>query len=155
MSEEKKEAMQEKAPKQIKFDFGGKEYVLEYNRKSVKRLEDMGFVAEEVTTKPHTMVELLFRGAFMMHHNWVTKEQIEEIYESLTDRVTLITTLLKMYNAVGEYLFDTDDEGETKKANWTTMQVSCPLTEMGQSNLPQNPTPSYSTASSRTIFQQA
>ena len=41
-----------------------KEYVMEYNRQSVKMMEGQGFVLDEITSKPMTMIPLLFQGAF-------------------------------------------------------------------------------------------
>lgn len=112
---------EEKIPEKILIEYKDKEYTLAYSRKTVKAIEGMGYVGEELTRKPQTMVELLFWGAFFRYHHWMTKDMAMEIYETLTDRVNLISTLIKMYNATGDYLFDTDSEDTEKKANWTAM----------------------------------
>ena len=38
--------------KQITFEFDGKEYVLEFTRKSIETMEKQGFIANEIAEKP-------------------------------------------------------------------------------------------------------
>lgn len=57
----------------------GREYTLEYSRKSVVRVENAGLDVNQVDTKSMTMIPLLFWGAFLMHHPQMTKEQTDRI----------------------------------------------------------------------------
>ena len=54
--------------KSITFEYEEKKYTLEFNRKSVERLERSGFVLDEISSKPLVMIPMLFHGAFYMHH---------------------------------------------------------------------------------------
>ena len=56
--------------KKIKLNYKDKDYILEYNRKTVSDLENMGFVASEIASKPATMLPLAFRGAFLKNHTY-------------------------------------------------------------------------------------
>ena len=51
--------------KQITFEYEGKDYTLEYTRNSVRTMERRGFVSDDITTKPMTVVPDLFAGAFL------------------------------------------------------------------------------------------
>jgi len=66
--------------KQIIFEFEGKEYVLEFTRKSIETMERQGFVASDIVDKPMTTLPALFAGAFLAHHRYVKKELVDEIY---------------------------------------------------------------------------
>ena len=89
-----------------------KTYTLEYTRKTVERMERMGFVAEDVTKKPMSMLPTLFAGAFMAHHNQVKRETIDKIYDRLGHRDQLIGKLVEMYNEPIIALLDENtDEG--------------------------------------------
>lgn len=57
----------------------GKEYTLEYNRKTVVKAEQAGLDVNAIETKSMTMIPLLFWGAFLMHHPHMTKEQTDKI----------------------------------------------------------------------------
>ena len=57
--------------KKIKLNYKDKEYILEYNRKTVSELENMGFIASEFANKPATMLPLAFRGAFLKNHKFL------------------------------------------------------------------------------------
>ena len=67
--------------KQLKFSYKGTDYTLEYTRRTVEQMEREGFVAEEIRTKPMTMLPTLFAGAFKAHHKFVKAEVIDEIID--------------------------------------------------------------------------
>ena len=84
----------------INLTYEKKEYVLEYNRQSVKTMESQGFVLEELTTKPMTMIPLLFAGAFIKNHSGkdgVKRKVIDEIFEEIGDKTALMEALMEMY----------------------------------------------------------
>ena len=61
-----------------------REYTLEYSRKTVSRVEQMGLDINQIESKSMTMIPLLFWGAFLMHHPHMTKEQTDKIlFDSL------------------------------------------------------------------------
>ena len=57
----------------------GKEYTLEYSRKSVVKAEQAGLDVNQLESKSMTMIPLLFWGAFLMHHPHMTREQTDKI----------------------------------------------------------------------------
>ena len=57
----------------------GREYTLEYSRKSVVKVESVGLDVNQLESKSMTMIPLLFWGAFLMHHPHMTKEQTDKI----------------------------------------------------------------------------
>ena len=52
----------------IKLTHNGQEYILEYDRMSVKLLESSGFILDEFLEKPMSNIELAFAGAFIKNH---------------------------------------------------------------------------------------
>ena len=57
----------------------GREYTLEYSRKTVEKTEKAGLDVNEIESKSMTMIPLLFWGAFLMHHPYMTREQTDKI----------------------------------------------------------------------------
>lgn len=57
----------------------GHEYTLEFNRSSVKKTEAAGFDINQISTKPMTMVPLLFWGAFQWHHKNIKQDVTDKI----------------------------------------------------------------------------
>lgn len=56
-----------------------REYVLEFNRKSVQKTEDAGFDMNKVESSPMKMLPLLFWGAFLMHQPYMTRQETDRI----------------------------------------------------------------------------
>lgn len=100
--------------KQITFEFEGKDYTLEFTRKSIEQMERQGFVASDIETKPVTTLPALFAGAFLAHHRFVKRDVIDRIFEKLTNKQELIQKLAEMYN---EPLLTLVDEPEDDKGN--------------------------------------
>ncbi len=97
----------------INLTYDKKEYVLEYNRQSVKTMEGQGFVLEELTAKPMTMIPLLFAGAFIKNHSGkdgVKRKMVDEIFEEISDKTALMEALMEMYAETLGTL--TEDNGE-------------------------------------------
>ena len=108
--------------KQIVFPYDGKEYTLMYTRNSVRTMERQGFVADDITVKPMTVLPALFAGAFIAKHPGVKQSKIDEIYDHMNDKRALISALTEMYNDTIETLLDTrDNEGNIDwTPNWTS-----------------------------------
>lgn len=105
--------------KTIKFSFEGKEYVLEFTRKSIETMERQGLVLSDISDKPMSVLPALFRGAFLANHKFVKPEVIDKIFAKMTNREKLFTTLVDMYNEPIVSLMDepADDEGNI---SWAT-----------------------------------
>jgi len=102
----------------ISFEFEGKEYILEYTRRSVETMERQGFVAADIASKPMTTIPALFAGAFIAHHRSTRRDVIDRIFGKLGNKDKLIETLAGMYNETLETLMnDDEDEGNV---SWET-----------------------------------
>ena len=107
--------------KQLRFEYNGTEYTLEYTRRSVEQMEREGFVADDIKTKPMTMLPAMFAGAFKAHHRFVKPDVINEIYSMMTNKEALIGKLAEMYNDTLSSLFDEPAESSgnlTWTASW-------------------------------------
>ncbi len=104
--------------KQLNFKYNGTEYTLEFTRRSVEQMERDGFVADDIKTKPMTMLPTLFAGAFKAHHRLVKREVIDAIYEKMTDKAGLIAALAAMYNEPLLALLDEPAES-SENLTWT------------------------------------
>ena len=57
----------------------GREYTLEFNRKSVSKTEQAGLDINKLDTATMTMIPIMFWGAFQWHHPHMTREQTDKI----------------------------------------------------------------------------
>ena len=104
--------------KQLKFTFEGKEYVLEFTRRTVTEMEKKGFIAAEVEQKPMSTLPALFEGAFLAHHRFVKKDVIDNIFAHMTNKGDLIGKLAEMYNEPIMALVEEPEESEGN-VSWT------------------------------------
>ena len=104
--------------KQLRFTYQNKEYILEYNRKSVEIMEKKGFVASDIETKPVTVLPALFAGAFLANHRYEKQDVIDAIYSKMTNKSELIGKLAEMYNEPIVALVDEPEESEGN-VSWT------------------------------------
>ena len=95
------------------------EYILEYNRQSVKTMESQGFVLEELTAKPMTMIPLLFNGAFIKNHRGIKRNLMDEIFEEIGDKTALMEALMEMYADTLSTLTEGSGEGN---ATWAMVK---------------------------------
>ena len=100
----------------IVLNYEKKEYVLEYNRQSVKQMEGQGFILEELATKPMTMIPMLFSGAFIKNCRGTKRAVIDEIYDGIGDKTALMEALMEMYAETLSTLTDGNGEGNV---TWT------------------------------------
>lgn len=104
--------------KQLRFTYDGKDYTLEFTRRTVAEMEKKGFIASDITEKPMTTLPALFAGAFLAHHRFVKEDIINDIYSKLTKKEDLIGKLAEMYN---EPILALVEEPEKAEGNldWT------------------------------------
>ena len=104
--------------KQLRFTYQGKEYCLEYTRKSVETMEKNGFVASDIQDKPMTTLPALFAGAFIANHRFIKQDVVNAIFAKMTNKGELIGKLAEMYNEPIMTLIDEPDEAEGN-LDWT------------------------------------
>ena len=104
--------------KQLNFTYDGKEYTLEFTRRTVAEMERKGFIASDITDKPMTTLPALFAGAFLPHHRFVKEDAINNIYTKLTKKEDLIGKLAEMYNEPIMALVEEPEE-DKGNVNWT------------------------------------
>lgn len=95
----------------ISFSYGGNDYCLEYTKRTVKQMEDRGFVPAKIIEAPMTYLPELFAGAFLANHRFVKKELIDEIFSAMGDKRQLVNALIEMYNEPINALTEDADEG--------------------------------------------
>ena len=103
--------------KQINFTYEGKDYTLEFTRRTIKQMEDEGFVARNIDDRPMTLLPALFAGAFKAHHRFVKPEVIDEIYANMPNKDKLIEKLAEMYNEPIISLMQ-EPEDTAKNVDW-------------------------------------
>ena len=103
--------------KQIIFSYEGKDYTLEFTRRTIKQMEDEGFVARNIDDKPMTLLPALFAGAFKAHHRFVKQDVIDEIYAHMPNKDKLIEKLADMYNEPIMSLMEAPDDA-AKNVDW-------------------------------------
>lgn len=104
--------------KQLHFTYDGKDYTLEFTRRTVAEMEKKGFIASDIAEKPMTTLPALFAGAFLAHHRFVKSDIIDNIYSKLTKKEDLIGKLAEMYNEPILTLVEEPEEAEGN-LDWT------------------------------------
>lgn len=108
----------------IKFNYNGVDYVLEYDRASVKLLENSGFELEKFLEKPLTNIELAFAGAFIKNHRSTKQTTIDDIYKHMTNKTKLVQSLSKMIQETYDALLEDPDDGDEGNVNWEAIDLS-------------------------------
>lgn len=103
----------------IVLNFENQDYELEFNRQSVKMMESQGFVLDEITSKPMTMIPLLFSGAFIKNCKGVKRNTIDKIFDGIADKTGLMQALMEMYAETLSTLTDGVGEGNV---SWTLVK---------------------------------
>ena len=104
----------------ISINYNEKDYTLEYNRQSVRMMESQGFVLEQISEKPVTMIPMLFSGAFAKNHRGIKRALIDEIYDECPDNTGLLDALMEMYAETLSTL--TDEKKDGGNAVWAVMK---------------------------------
>jgi hypothetical protein len=109
----------------ITITYQNKDYTLEFSRQAVRQMEANGFVLDQISDKPMTMVPMLVYGAFAKHHRGIKRDLVDEIYEHIADKIGsdgetgFIHALLEMYaETVNTLTGDSEPEDEGNVAVW-------------------------------------
>lgn len=105
--------------KTINFTYEGKDYTLEFTRRTIRQMEDEGFVARNIDDRPMTLLPALFAGAFKAHHRFVKQETIDAIYANMPNKDKLIEKLAEMYNEPIMSLME-EPADTAKNVDWMT-----------------------------------
>lgn len=103
--------------KTLTIRYDGETYTLEYTRETVEMMERQGFRAKDISEQPMNSLPKLFAGAFLAHHRRLKQARIDEMFDSLADKMGLIEKLGEMYAEPIEALFD-DPADSGKNASW-------------------------------------
>ena len=104
--------------KQLTFEYNGKDYVLEFTRRTVREMESEGFVASDAVDKPATMFPKLFAGAFKAHHPTEKQSVINEIYKFMPNKKQLMNALAEMYADPVKALLKDPEEDQGNVIQW-------------------------------------
>ena len=96
----------------------GREYTLEFSRKTVAFAEQRGFKIADIGDKPITAIPDLFWYAFRMHHPNITKKEADDIlYNQLKGlSEAALERLGELYDAPFATLISDSEDGEEKNA---------------------------------------
>ena len=85
----------------------GKEYTLEFNRKTIVMAENAGLDIFNSMQKPASTITTLWYYAFKMHHPTITQIQAEKLFDNLGSIPDgLVERLIELYQAGMESLSD-------------------------------------------------
>lgn len=95
----------------------GREYTLEYSRRTVAKAEQAGLDVNQLESKSMTMIPIMFWGAFLMHHPHMTREQTDKIlFDGLGGlNENEMAYIGKLYAAPFKTLIAGDDEGQNPR----------------------------------------
>lgn len=101
----------------------GREFILEFNRRTVQLAERNGFDVQKVDEKMMNGIPDLFFYAFKMHHAWIKKEETDRIlFEEFKGLTTdEMKRLVELYTAPYDTLLHNDGEGEEKNSRTVTI----------------------------------
>lgn len=113
--------------KSISINDNGKEYILEFSRRTVKMLSARGFELDRIGSDSARMVPMLFHGAFLKNHPNISLDKTEEIYKRLNpesenvmesefgdaENIGILSVLIEMYADVMRSIVEPGGEGNT------------------------------------------
>ena len=104
--------------KKIEFEYDGKNYTLEYDRKSIKYMEANGFSIMEAQKKIISSIDIMWEGAFYKNHKNEKKSHIEEMYKYLENKEELNDALMEMIRETYEFEASGGNVDDSKKVEW-------------------------------------
>lgn len=107
----------------INLTYNGVNYTLEYSRMTIKMIEKEGFVLENFSSQPMSMIGLAFKGAFYKNHTKISQELVDEIYSQCVDKEKLMENIIKMITECYESLTD-DPIGNEGNVTWEVVSLT-------------------------------
>lgn len=101
----------------IKFTYKDVPYVLEYDRDSIRVMEQHGFVMNDFIKKPMSSLDIAFRGLFIKNHRKINDKLVDEIYDNMKNKELLLENILVMIDETYNTLFD-DEEEDKGNIEW-------------------------------------
>ena len=98
--------------KLVSFEHEGKEYTLCFSRRTVEKLEKLGFEGGALDNKMMTMLPMFFWGAFLAKQPFMKKENTDKILPLFKNKEALYEKLSELYNEpMAALIDDPEDEG--------------------------------------------
>ena len=103
----------------------GKEYTLEYTRRTVKAMLENDFNINDLKgAKAVLALPELFEGAFMAHHPKALKTEVRELYKTLPNKEKLAEVLIGMFSEPLNAMYDEITEDPEEGSGNATWEVS-------------------------------
>ena len=101
----------------------GKEYVLEFSRRTVMQAEKSGLSIDNLDTQMMNNIPELFYFAFKKNHSWITKDETDRIlFEEFKGLTTdELKQLVELYAEPYESLVNMAVDGDEKNARSVTI----------------------------------
>lgn len=105
----------------IKFEYEGTTYILEYDRASAMKAEEMYDISMQGISKGHiAAMDGLLKGAFIKHHPNMREDVKEKFVNSFANKKDMYPILIQGYGECVTSLFE--DGTDAKNAiKWETM----------------------------------
>lgn len=99
----------------------GNTYTLEYTRRTVVAVNDLGFDRTAIMSNPEKMIPLLWHGAFLANHRRIKQDETDAILAKINGITpTIIERLVELYNQpLAALVRDDTDEEDEKNATVT------------------------------------
>jgi len=88
---------------------------------NIRTMESMGFIADELFTKPALRIPELFYGAFAAHHRGIKRKEVDRMFEGIQNRSDLIQKLVEMYRETLSSLVE-ENENSAGNVTWTVSE---------------------------------
>lgn len=99
----------------IEVTYQNKNYSFGFTRQTAANLEQAGFAAEELSSKPNLMVPLLVWYAAGAYNTGIKRRVVEEMYEEIQDKDGFLSALIEEYSKPTATLFEHKEQGN---ATW-------------------------------------
>lgn len=110
----------------ITLDYKGEKYILEYDKESIKVLENLGVDLMHILSKPISNMDALCQCAFIKHHPDLTIEKMNKILECCPNKSELMKVLIQMVNEVCDIITGEPNEEDSKNVSWTVTEAKKP-----------------------------
>lgn len=110
----------------ITLTYKGETYTLEYDKTSIKALENLGVDTLNILKKPISSLDAMFQCAFLKHHPRISVALVDEILKDCKNKADLLNTLVTMVEEVIEIITGEPDEEASKNVTWAVTPAKKP-----------------------------